>query len=452
MNILQTIWNAVSTPNEILINVSGFFLCFIEAFVYMKLFTTLLNIDASKRNKILYIASIAIIGFISRILIPNPYGTFLNIILSILLIKFIFNTTFLKSIFAEFIPIFITSVLELIYFRFYLNVFNISYDDILNIPIHRFLCSISIYILLFLLYKLIKYIKFNINLDILNGKSKILFIVTAILGLCVIACQLYLTSFYSDVIPVLITVVSIISLLGYFFISVYSLLSTTRLATTKRDLQVEQWHNKSLKIMHENIRIFKHDFNNIIQSIGGYVDKNDIEGLRKYYKDLLIDCKIVTSLTTLDPNVINNPAIYNILSSKYHKASDLNILVNIEAFLNLDEIEENMRIYDFTKIFGILLDNAIEASLECDKKEINIYFRKEVKMNRLLIIIENTYKNKDVNLDKIYEKNYTSKTDNKNHGFGLFEVRKILKKYDNLNLFTTKDDEYFKQQFEIYIN
>lgn len=452
MNILQTIWNAVSTPNEILINVSGFFLCFIEAFVNMKLFTTLLNIEASKRNKIIYVVSIAIIGFISRIFIPNPYATFLNMISVILAIKFILKTTFLKSIFAEFIPIFIMSVLELFLLKVYLNIFNIPYDGVFTIPIHRATFSLLIYFLIFLLYKLIKYIKFNIDLDILSGKSKILFIITAILGLCVIACQLYLISFYSDVIPVLITIVSIISLLGYFSISIYSLLSTTKLATTKRDLQVEQWHNKSLKIMHENIRIFKHDFNNIIQSIGGYVDKNDIEGLRKYYKDLLIDCKIVTSLTTLDPNVINNPAIYNILSSKYHKASDLNILVNIEAFLNLDEIEENMRIYDFTKIFGILLDNAIEASVECNKKEINIYFRKEVKMNRLLIIIENTYKNKDVDLDKIYEKNYTSKDDNKNHGFGLFEVRKILKKYDNLNLFTTKDDEYFKQQFEIYIN
>lgn len=452
MNILQTIWNAVSTPNELLINVSGFFLCFIEAFVNMKLFTTLLNIDATRRNKIIYVSLISVTAFLFRIFIPNPYATFLNMILGILLIKFILKTNFLKSILAEFIPIFIMSILELICFRFYLNIFDITYDDIINIPIHRFLCSIFIYLLLFLLYKLTKYIKFNINLDVLNGKSKILFIITAILGLCVIACQLYLTNFYSDVIPVLITIVSIISLLGYFSISVYSLLSTTKLATTTRDLQVEQWHNKSLKIMHENIRIFKHDFNNIIQSIGGYVDKNDIEGLRKYYKDLLNDCKIVTSLTTLDPNVINNPAIYNVLSSKYHKASDLNILVNIEAFLNLDEIEENMRIYDFTKIFGILLDNAIEASVECDKKEINIYFRKEAKRNRLLIIVENTYKNKDVDLDKIYEKNYTSKQDNKNHGFGLYEVRKILKKYDNLNLFTTKDDEYFKQQFEIYIN
>ena len=37
MNIFQIIWNAISTPNETLINISGFFLCFIEAYVSTKI-------------------------------------------------------------------------------------------------------------------------------------------------------------------------------------------------------------------------------------------------------------------------------------------------------------------------------------------------------------------------------------------------------------------------------
>ena len=37
-----------------------------------------------------------------------------------------------------------------------------------------------------------------------------------------------------------------------------------------------------------------------------------------------------------------------------------------------------------------------------------------------------------------------------NSGLGLWEVRQILKRNNNLNLFTTKDAEYFRQQFEIY--
>ena len=44
-----------------------------------------------------------------------------------------------------------------------------------------------------------------------------------------------------------------------------------------------------------------------------------------------------------------------------------------------------------------------------------------------------------------------SKNGKENHtGLGLWEIRKILKRNNNLNLFTTKNDKYFTQQFEIY--
>lgn len=450
MNIFQTIWNAISTPNETLINISGLFLCFIEAYVNMSLFTTLLNIKSNRTSQIAYVLSFSIIGFISRIVLPNPIGTIVNMTSMLILIMFIFKTNFIKGLFSVFVPIFIISALELIIFKVYLKIFNLDYESLMNIPFYRFISTLSIYLVLFLIYKLIKYVKFNINIDVLSKKNKILYIVSAILGLCVIATQLYLISYYSDTLPVLITLISIIGLASYFFLSLYSMLNVAKLELTTRDLEVQQWHNKELQDMHDNLRTFKHDFNNIIQSIGGYLDKDDMEGLRKYYKDLLADCKIIVNLAALDPNVINNPSIYNILSSKYYKANENGITMNIESFLNLTEIEDNMKIYEFVRMFGILLDNAIEAAKECDKKEINVYFRKELNRHRLVVIVENTYTNKNVDIDKIYEKNYTSKNDKENHGLGLYEVRKILNRNNNLNLFTTKNSEYFKQQLEIY--
>ena len=50
-----------------------------------------------------------------------------------------------------------------------------------------------------------------------------------------------------------------------------------------------------------------------------------------------------------------------------------------------------MKIYEFARILGILLDNAIEASSECEEKIINLTFRNDSKNSRELIIIENTY-------------------------------------------------------------
>ena len=107
-----------------------------------------------------------------------------------------------------------------------------------------------------------------------------------------------------------------------------------------------------------------------------------------------------------------------------------------------------MQIYDFTRILGILLDNAIDAAKECEKKIINVTFRKEMSNDMIIVKIQNTYANKDVDTEKIYNKGSTSK---ENHsGLGLWKVRQILMHNNNLNLFTTKDDEFFSQQFEIY--
>ena len=74
--------------------------------------------------------------------------------------------------------------------------------------------------------------------------------------------------------------------------------------------------------------------------------------------------------------------------------------------------------------------------------------RTEPNRNRQVVIIENTYSNKDVNIDIIFEKGYTTKKGNT--GLGLWKVREILKRNENLNLYTTKNDKYFSQQFEMY--
>ena len=88
---------------------------------------------------------------------------------------------------------------------------------------------------------------------------------------------------------------------------------------TQLDLEESKLYNKTLTILHDNMRCFKHDFNNIIQAIGGYIQTEDMTGLKKYYKQILVDCNKVNNLTLLNPNDINNPAIYSILASKYHK-------------------------------------------------------------------------------------------------------------------------------------
>ena len=258
--------------------------------------------------------------------------------------------------------------------------------------------------------------------------------------------QLVISVFYTNRLPVIITLLSFISLLAYFSISVYSLTRVNKLYITNKKLENAEEYNKTLQILHDNIRTFKHDYDNTVAAIGGYVKTKDLSGLEQYYSQLEDECVKVNRLYMLNPNIINNPGIYSILTTKYNEAEELNIKMNITVLWDLSKI--NMKIYEFTKIFGILIDNAIDAAKESDEKIINVLFKDDEKNKMQYLKIENSYAEKDVDLDNIFEKGKTSK---ENHtGLGLWEIRKILKRNNNLNLHTTKDSKYFTQQFEIY--
>ena len=451
MEILQTIWTALTTPNEGLVNILAIPFAFIDVYVCMIFFTTILNIETNKKQQITYIVIFSIIASINVILSSFSIHTYLNMIIWPILVYFIFKTTILKSILSEVITLVVTSILELTFASILLNFFDITSDQIVVVPLYRYTVITSIYSFIFLLTLAIKYFKINIKIfDNMNKKSKILLITNTILMILVIAMQFYLVRYYSNTMPAFITLISILGLISYFVVNIYSIVNSSKLEIAARDLEGANLTIHSLRVLHDTVRTFKHDFDNIVNGIGGYVRNKDMEGLTKYYEQLQQDCNKTNNLYSLSPDVINHPAIYNILATKYYIADELNIQINLDIFLDLNEIEKHMKIYEFTRILGILLDNSIEAAKECDEKIINVAFRREDHKHRIIVLIENTYTNKDVDTDKIFDKGVSSKKDSKNSGLGLWKVRQILKKNNNLNLFTSKTKELFKQQFEIY--
>lgn len=449
MDILQTIWSALTTPNEFLFKVIAIPLVFLDAYIGMLFFTTILNIDVSKKRKIIYVLVYGIIGNILTFAVPTDYKFFINIIIWPFTIFLILRPGIVKTLLSVVMTLIVTSILESIFANILLILLNIIPQEAITIPIYRLIIVLCIYLFMFLLTKLINYFKLNINVfENLSKKSKILLVVSALLILVVLCIQFVLLIFYSSSMPAIVSIINILVLIIYFTISIVSIINISKLEATKIDLESTQRHLHSLSLLHDTVRSFKHDFNNIVNSIGGYVVNEDMEGLKKYYNQLLEECNKTNNLAALSPSVINHPAIYYILATKYYEADKENVQIHLNVFLDLNEIETRMKIYDFTRILGILLDNAIDAAKECDKKLIDVTFRKEVSNDMITVIIKNTYTNKDVNTEEIYQKGVSTK---KNHtGLGLWKVRQILMHNNNLNLYTTKDEQFFTQQFEIY--
>lgn len=447
MEVLNNIWVAISTPNEGIINILMTLATFVEAILIMVLFTSLLNIKPSRKQTITYISILIITSLISMYLLPNPFNVFSNYIVMFLIVKFIFKLSNLKSFLGVILSSLIFALIGILISNPYITILNISSTEMSSIPIYRIGYLLLIYLLLIIISFTIKYKNLSIEIiEDLDTKNKCIIISNLAFGLATLLIQAIITFYYTDKLPVIITFLSFLSLLAYFCISIYSFTRIMKLTLTTRKLQSAEEYNNTLRILHDNVRGFKHDFDNIVTTIGGFIRTDDMEGLKQYYLQLEDDCQRVNNLYILNPEVVNNDGIYNLLTKKYYEADSKDIKVNITFLLDLSKL--NMKIYEFARILGILLDNAIEASSECKEKLINLTFREDSKNNRQLIIIENTYKNKDVNTEKIFEKGISGKEEHS--GLGLWEVRKLVKKNKNINLFTTKNEKFFIQQLEIY--
>ncbi len=449
MEILNNIWLSLNTPNMDLLNIIAIPSTILEYFIMMLLFIYLTNISSNVKQKIIYIVSMSFISLFTMTFIKNPFNIFINYIMTILLACLIFKPTIIKGLICSVLSLFILNLIGILIINPYITIFNIDSNTLNTVPIYRIGYIFTVYFLAFIIVLILKYKNLNLDLsddEIIDKKNRIIIILNLSFGILAIILQSVTLFYYVDRLPVIITFLSFISLLAYFAFSIYSFTRIVKLILTTKKLQSEEEYNRSLRILHDSVRGFKHDFDNIVTTIGGYIKTNDMKGLKDYYNELEDDCQRVNNLYLLNPEVINNDGIYNLLTKKYQEATEKGIKVNMTFLLDLSKL--NMKIYEFARILGILLDNAIEASSECDEKIINLDFREDSKNSRQLIIVENTYKDKNIDTEKIFEKGVSSK---ENHsGIGLFEVRKLIKKNNNLNLFTSKNDKFFSEQLEIY--
>ena len=219
-----------------------------------------------------------------------------------------------------------------------------------------------------------------------------------------------------------------------------------KLRKTKKSLEEANLRVKNLELLYDDLRSFRHDFLNIIQVIDGYIKTNDMDSLKNYYDGIKKDCNDLNIKSALSTDIISEPGIYNLITSKYYKAKNIGLDFNINILTKISSFSVSP--YILSRILGILMDNAIEAA--CNSIEKKITFEIIPTSNKINITLMNSYSNKDVDLDKIYEKGITSKKDDhKSHGIGLWKINKILEHYDNMNLRSSKSNDYFIQTLEI---
>ena len=104
-----------------------------------------------------------------------------------------------------------------------------------------------------------------------------------------------------------------------------TLLSTSTILLLLRIIYKQKFEIKKLTCYCDTTRVFRHDFNNIMQAIGGYIKTNNIYDLKEYYNKLIPECFKINNLYRYHSKLMRNAAIYSIVSNKYNLAENKNV-------------------------------------------------------------------------------------------------------------------------------
>lgn len=189
-----------------------------------------------------------------------------------------------------------------------------------------------------------------------------------------------------------------------------------QLAAYQRELI--ETHYREVDNMYRQIRGWRHDYRNHIQTMKAYAALGDLEAVKKYL-DLLDE-----DLTTVDTVIkTGNPMTDAILNSKISlaKSKDINVVADAHIPLKLKTSE-----IDLCCIIGNLFDNAIDASMKLPKEQRVIRVYMDMKNTQLYISFTNFTAGKKLKKDgRLFHS-----TKGNGHGFGLVRIDAIVDRLD----------------------
>lgn len=313
-------------------------------------------------------------------------------------------------------------------------VFTLSLIKGLDYVVIRFIVLVVFYLLDKCIYK------FFINKDTVKDFEKIDYMKFIINYIVIIGCvSLCIYSFYNKSITNISNFIFMGLLIIYINFNVFKNFNINKKIVYIQTLESDR---NRLSTENDRIRTFKHDFNNIIQAMNGYIQTEDIPSLKTYIKKMIKDVNDTDDSKIGNEFLLNNKAITNLLKSKNVKAKKENIDIKFEIMFELKLLKKYE--YELIRVLGIFLDNAIEAERDEENKVIEVLFFKDANCKR--IIIENTC-TKNVDIEKIYTKEFSTKKGNT--GLGLWEVKNFVDNNPNFSLETTLENNCFKHTLYI---
>ncbi len=179
----------------------------------------------------------------------------------------------------------------------------------------------------------------------------------------------------------------------------------------------------------EEFRRFRHDTKNMLIALQAMIKEGNNDKAVKYLDDMYSQYK-----NTIKKFDTGNFIADALLNTKSQVAEEYNTQIEINGFIPAEKVID----VDMVILLSNLLDNALEASnqLEGNKK---IIIDSVIGKNMWCIEIKNPVSQKV----SIYKNHINTSKENKEiHGYGLFNVEKVVQKYNGMLKLTCDDKEF----------
>lgn len=217
----------------------------------------------------------------------------------------------------------------------------------------------------------------------------------------------------------------------FYFIRSYQLVLKKQ--AEKQTYQNLLDYTDKLEDNYAQLRKFKHDYQNVLLSLDGYIQQSQQADLKAYYRQIVLQTgkEIKTDNMRFDGlEALKVPALQSLTYQKLVTARKYNITTFLEVRDSITAVPVDM--VKLVRILGILLDNAIEATYRQDHGVIRIAYIK-YSQAEIEVIIQNTIaEDQPLALNELFDAGYTSKGNG--HGMGLTTVKQMVDAIPNMTL------------------
>ena len=417
-----------------------------SAYIMLLLHNKITNLKPDRKHffKILFLLIIeTILSSLLKNYLPG-INTLISLILEVLIIYLVLKPRLITSVLIVIGNMCIFAITEIIGVYSTMFVFKVSMEDLVQ-STPKLLCTSVLQILLicgiifaYLKVSKKKPIDFGFFKNITN-KQLILFITLLVIYIFP-QMLLFITKSYEY--PISLLVINSMQFVLMFVIAFMLVKNIVTSEKTKTDLFISEVHNKTLVGLVDGVRTMKHDFNNIMQSLNGYCLTRQYDKLESHIRVLLKECATVNNLDMVNPSVFNDPAVYGVIGSKFLLSQEKNINFEFDVVTDISKI--NFPKAYLSRILGILLDNAIEASQKSKETYVRLEMHFDNRKMADVIRILNTYDTSvNIDLTEIFKKGFSTKE--VKSGIGLWEVKKLVNASKNSQIFASIEGKYFVQ-------